>query len=95
MIFECVLSYDEFVEETAEDGLEPAAVVEAHGFIRGSHGRHGHPDDWEPPTCNDVEELFVYVDGVDVVNNLTQNAIDRLKEKAWGLYGGERGIYDY
>jgi hypothetical protein len=42
-----------------------------------------------------VEELFVYVDGVDVVNNLTQNAIDRLKEKAWGLYGGERGIYDY
>ena len=89
MNFDYTLSYDEFIDGQwpyGDDVWEVTAEIEACSFIKGDDGRHGHPDGWEPPTCNDVEELFVYVNGVDVTNALTQNAIDILKEKAWDLY---------
>jgi hypothetical protein len=93
MNFDYTLSYDEFTDGQwpyDNDVWEVGADVEADHFIKGSDGMRGHPDNWEPPTADDVEELFVYVNGVDVTNNLTQNAIDMLKEKAWDVYNSPK-----
>jgi hypothetical protein len=87
MKFNWELFYDEFIEwPCGPDVWEVMAEVVAEGFIKGDNGRRGHPDNWEPPTYNDVEELWVYIGGVEVTNKLTQTAIDRIKHEAWDLY---------